>query len=39
MIIKAIEIDKPIDPLPEQFATIEEAAEFWDTHDLPIIGT
>jgi hypothetical protein len=20
--------------LPEQFATIEEAAEFWDTHDL-----
>lgn len=21
------------DPLPEHFATIEEAAEFWDTHD------
>jgi len=24
---------KPIDPLPEQFASYEEAAEFWDTHD------
>ncbi len=22
------------DPIPEQFATIEEAGEFWDTHDL-----
>ena len=22
------------DPLPEQFASIEEAAEFWETHDL-----
>jgi hypothetical protein len=22
------------DPIPDQFATIEEAAEFWDTHDL-----
>ncbi len=22
------------DPIPERFATIEEAAEFWDTHDL-----
>ncbi len=22
------------DPIPEQFATIEEAAAFWDTHDL-----
>ncbi len=22
------------DQIPEQFATIEEAAEFWDTHDL-----
>ncbi|HBB94237.1 MAG TPA: hypothetical protein DC054_02505 [Blastocatellia bacterium] len=21
------------DPLPEQFASLEEAAEFWDTHD------
>ena len=21
------------DPLPEHFKTIEEAAEFWDTHD------
>ena len=24
---------KPIDPLPEEFASYEEAAEFWDTHD------
>jgi hypothetical protein len=22
------------EPIPEQFATTEEAAEFWDTHDL-----
>lgn len=22
------------DPLPEEFRTIEQAAEFWDTHDL-----
>ncbi len=22
------------DQIPEQFATIEEAAEFWDSHDL-----
>ncbi len=22
------------DPLPEHFASIEEAGEFWDTHDL-----
>ena len=21
------------DPLPEHFASLEEAAEFWDTHD------
>lgn len=26
--------NKQREPLPEQFATIEEAAEFWDTHDL-----
>jgi len=25
---------KKVDPLPEEFATIEEAAEFWDNHDL-----
>ncbi len=27
--------DKPkvIDPIPEEFASYEEAAEFWDTHD------
>ncbi len=25
---------EPLDPLPESFASIDEAAEFWDTHDL-----
>jgi len=24
---------KQIDPMPEEFASYEEAAEFWDTHD------
>ena len=24
--------DKPRDPLPETFATVEESGEFWDTH-------
>lgn len=24
---------KQIDPIPEEFASYEEAAEFWDTHD------
>lgn len=24
---------KTIDPIPEEFASYEEAAEFWDTHD------
>jgi CopG antitoxin of type II toxin-antitoxin system len=24
---------KQIDPIPEEFASHEEAAEFWDTHD------
>ena len=24
---------KKRDPLPERFTTIEEAADFWDTHD------
>ena len=24
---------KQVDPLPEEFASYEEAAEFWDTHD------
>lgn len=23
-----------IDPIPEQFATLEEAGEFWGSHDL-----
>jgi hypothetical protein len=22
------------DPIPENFATLDEAAEFWDSHDL-----
>ncbi|MBI4531955.1 MAG: hypothetical protein HY709_10610 [Candidatus Latescibacteria bacterium] len=25
--------DKTIDPIPEHFTSIEEASEFWDTHD------
>ena len=24
---------KHIDPIPDEFASYEEAAEFWDTHD------
>ena len=24
---------KQIDPIPEEFGSYEEAAEFWDTHD------
>jgi hypothetical protein len=24
---------KPIDPIPDEFNSYEEAAEFWDTHD------
>lgn len=24
---------KQVDPIPEQFGSYEEAAEFWDTHD------
>jgi hypothetical protein len=24
---------KHVDPLPEEFSSYEEAAEFWDTHD------
>lgn len=30
----AKEINKTADPIPEDFVTIEEAAEFWDTHSL-----
>lgn len=26
--------DKKIDPLPEEFASLEEAARFWDTHSI-----
>ncbi|MBN2128673.1 MAG: hypothetical protein JW741_04225 [Sedimentisphaerales bacterium] len=26
--------NKPIDPLPEQFSSPEEAAVFWDTHSI-----
>ena len=25
--------DKRVDPLPDEFASYEEAAAFWDTHD------
>ena len=25
--------EKPIDPIPENFSSLEEAGEFWDTHD------
>lgn len=25
--------DKQIDPIPEEFSSLEEAGEFWDTHD------
>lgn len=25
--------DKRVDPIPNEFASYEEAAEFWDTHD------
>lgn len=24
---------KPVDPIPDEFASYEEAAEFWDKHD------
>lgn len=24
---------KPVDPIPEEFATYGEAGDFWDTHD------
>ena len=24
---------KKVEPIPEQFQSYEEAAEFWDTHD------
>ena len=24
---------KQVDPIPEEFASYEEAADFWDTHD------
>ena len=28
-------VNKRVDPLPNDFASEEEAAEFWDTHSLP----
>jgi hypothetical protein len=28
------EVEKTRDPLPEEFETLEELAEFWDTHDV-----
>ena len=24
---------KPVDPIPDEFASYEEATEFWDNHD------
>ena len=27
------EKNKKVDPIPEEFSSYEEAAEFWDTHD------
>ena len=27
------DIKKHVDPTPDEFASYEEAAEFWDTHD------
>ena len=27
------EKSKPADPLPDEFASYQEAADFWDTHD------
>jgi hypothetical protein len=26
--------DKHIDPLPDEFRSLEEAAQFWDTHSI-----
>ncbi|MFQ5649995.1 MAG: CopG family antitoxin, partial [bacterium] len=26
--------DKRVDPIPDAFSSYEEAAEFWDTHDI-----
>lgn len=28
------EVEKNREPLPEEFETLEELAEFWDTHDV-----
>jgi len=25
--------NKPVDPIPDEFSSYEEAAEFWDSHD------
>lgn len=30
----AAERKRKVDPIPEDFETLEAAAEFWDTHDL-----
>lgn len=29
-----MKIKNQIDPIPDHFATIDEAADFWDTHSL-----
>ena len=26
---------KDRDPLPDEFSSVQEAADFWDSHDLP----
>lgn len=28
-------MNRPIDPLPEELGSEREAAEFWDTHSIP----
>ena len=32
-VVKSVEYLADRDPIPKQFATVEEMAEFWDTHD------
>jgi hypothetical protein len=29
-----VDTDRQVDPLPEEFKSEEEAAEFWDTHSI-----
>ena len=32
-VLSKMKKNKEVDPIPEHFASIEEAVEFWDTHD------